>query len=144
MQSKVPLPTDNIYKFYSLFGLFLFLSCVYVFVNLHQDYNQKAFKRYLESETLRSLKSLDATQIATKNILEMQNKIDASDKKFFLQIIGGVLGISLLLMGYGFHQWHTKIQPQQDKAIEKNLEKLDLEIRSLKMQITKTTSGRIR
>lgn len=144
MQSKVPLPTDNIYKFYSLFGLFLFLSCVYVFVNLHQGYNQKAFKTYLELETLKSLKSLDATQIATKNILETQSKIDVSDKKFFLHAIGGVLGISLLLMSYGFYQWHTKIQPLQDKTIEKNLEKLDLEIRNLKTQITKANSGRIR
>jgi len=144
MQSKVPLPTDNIYKFYSLFGLFLFLSCIYVFVNLHNDYNQKAFKAYLELETLKSLKSSDATQIATKNILETQIKIDASDKKFFLHSIGGVLAISLLLMSYGFYQWHTKIQPQQDKAIEKNLEKLDLEIRSLKTQITKANSGRVR
>ena len=25
MESKIPLPTDNIYKFYALFGLLLFI-----------------------------------------------------------------------------------------------------------------------
>jgi len=26
MESKIPLPTDNIYKFYALFGLLLFIT----------------------------------------------------------------------------------------------------------------------
>ncbi len=135
MNSKIPVPTDNIYKFYALFGLLLFLSCVYAFVNLYQDYNQKAFKRYIDLKTLESFKTLDSNQSATKFVLEKQSKIDAADKEFFLSVIGGAVATSWLLMAYGFYQWHTKIQPQQDRMAEKQLEKADLEIKILKKEI---------
>lgn len=135
MQSKVPLPTDNIYKFYALFGLLLFLSCVYAFTSLYHSYNEKAFNRYIELEVLNSVNELTPVQIATKKVLEEQKGIDASDKQFFLGVIGGAITVSLLLMSYGFFRWHTKIQPQQDKTIEQQIEKTDLEIKALNKQI---------
>ncbi len=138
MQSRVPLPTDNIYKFYALFGLLLFLSCTYAFVNLQQSYNERIFKRHVELKTLQDITELNATQLATREILERQAKIDASDKKFFLNSIAVFFSIAILLMFYGFQQWHTKIQPQQDEILKRNLDKIDLEIKMLKKQINQS------
>lgn len=142
MQSRVPLPTDNIYKFYALFGLLLFLSCTYTFVNLQQSYNERAFKRHVELKTLQDLKELNATQSATKEILERQAKIDSSDKEFFLNSIAIFFSIAILLMFFGFHQWHTKIQPQQDEILKRSLDKVDIEIKLLKKQINQQSIKR--
>lgn len=134
MQSKVPLPTDNIYKFYALFGLALSLALVYAFVNMHQSFNERAYKRYIDLEVLNSYEKLTPVQKATKAILENQKKIDASDKKTLIYAIGGTLGISILLIISGFYQWSSKIQPQQDKIIEMQIKKMALEIKALNKQ----------
>jgi hypothetical protein len=140
MESKLPVPTDNIYKFYSLFGLLIFLSCIYGLVNISENYNQKVFKRYVDLETLHSLKNPDITQTATINMLEKQEEIDIADKKAFLNILNGVAGAALMLIMYGFYQWHTKIQPQQDKILEIQIEKYKLETKILKKQLRKSFS----
>lgn len=142
MQSRIPLPTDNIYKFYALFGLLLFLACIYAFVNIYQTYNEKLFKRHVEIQTLQDVKSPSAAQIATKEVLEKQSEIDSSDKKTYLNFIGIFLSVAIGLMIFGFHQWHTKIQPLQDEAFKKNLEKTELEIRALKKQINQRFTNR--
>ena len=138
MQSKIPLPTDNIYKFYALFGLLIFLSSAYAFTNLYQNYNERSFKRYIDLEVLKSIEVLSPDQVATKKVLEEQRKIDASDKRIFINALSFIFSISLFLMGFGFYRWHSKIQPQQDKTIEKQLEKMELEIRLLNKQLSST------
>lgn len=142
MQSRVPLPTDNIYKFYALFGLFLFLACTYVFVNLQQSFNEKVFKRHIELKTLQDIEQMNAAQLATKEVLEKQAEIDSSDKKFFLNSIALFFSIAILLMIFGFYQWHKKIQPQQDEAFKRNIDKIEMEIKLLKKQINQNPTRR--
>ncbi len=134
MQSKVPLPTDNIFKFYALFGLILFIATAFMFVQNHQSYNDKAFDRYIELQAFASIESLTKEQEAKKYILESQKDIDASDKKLFLNIIAIFFIISVALMFYGFMNWHNKIQPLQDEISKRNLEKLNYEIELIKAQ----------
>ncbi|WP_318487228.1 hypothetical protein [Photobacterium leiognathi] len=121
MQSKIPLPTDNIYKFYALFGLLLLFASTFAFLSIHHSYNEQGYKNYVELKVLEELPDLTKEQEARKFILEKQNEISISDKKFFLDIIG-------------FFQWHAKIQPIQDEIVSKQLEKLDVEIKLLKQQ----------
>ena len=131
MESRVPLPTDNIYKFYALFGLALFLASIFAFLNIHSSYNERALERYVEVETLNGLAQLNLEQQLRKNVLEAQERIDASDKKFLISVLGGVLTVAIWLMGYGFYSWHTKIQPLQDEFMQKQLTKLGMEINEL-------------
>ena len=135
MRSSVPVPTDNIYKFYSLFGLLIMLSSIFAFVSVYNKYTDRAFDRYVELEVLNSLKQLDPKQIATKAALEKQREIDKDNKKFFQIILGYFMGISIVLMSIGFYRWHSKIQPRQDQLLDRQISKLDLEIKLLQKQI---------
>jgi hypothetical protein len=132
MESRTPLPTDNIYKFYALFGLVLFLASIFAFLNIHNSYNERAFARYIETETLNGLSDLNLEQQLRKNVLDTQEKLDSSDKNFYLHVLGGALAIAMLLMAYGFYSWHTKIQPMQDELARRQLAKLGMEIDSLR------------
>ncbi|WP_318515863.1 hypothetical protein [Photobacterium leiognathi] len=134
MQSKIPLPTDNIYKFYALFGLLLLFASTFAFLSIHHSYNEQGYKNYVELKVLEELPDLTKEQEARKFILEKQNEISISDKKFFLDIIGFSVGVSIILIVFGFFQWHAKIQPIQDEIVSKQLEKLDVEIKLLKQQ----------
>ncbi|WP_062266415.1 hypothetical protein [Endozoicomonas arenosclerae] len=135
MQSKVPVPTDNIFKFYALFGLLLFIATAFMFVQSHQNYNDKAFDRYIELQALKNIETLSKEQEAKRFILEAQKDIDTSDKKFFMNIIALFFLISMALMIYGFMSWHKKIQPLQDQISKKSLQKLNYEIELIKAQI---------
>lgn len=54
MLSKIPLPTDNIYKFYALFGLLILLTTGVMFFIRHTEYNNMAFERYIPIEVLKA------------------------------------------------------------------------------------------
>ncbi|MEH6348385.1 MAG: hypothetical protein V7785_25060 [Bermanella sp.] len=55
-----------------------------------------------------------------------------SDRDFLNKVLGAAIGISILLMSYGFRQWHTKIQPKQDEYFDLQLQKLKQEIENNK------------
>ncbi len=38
----------------------------------------------------------------------------------------GTATVAMLLMGYGFRQWHTMIQPKQDEYFNLQLQKLNM------------------
>ncbi len=135
MQSKVPLPTDNIFKFYALFGLLMFLSTLFGFVQLHISHNELVFKLYVESETLNSEKELSKKGDALKLVLDKQMENAVADKDFFMSSIVVLLVFATYLMGYGFHRWHTIIQPRQDELLDRQIEKIELEIESIYSQM---------
>jgi len=135
MLSKMSLPTDNIYKFYAIFGLLLLITSLFLFTQLVSNYNNKAFDRYIDLEILKAVNKPNAEQKAKKEILEAKKDIDTSDKNFYLTCLGLFVGLSLFSMLYGFYQWHNKIQPMQDKAEKLNIYKLKLEVKILKKQL---------
>ncbi len=143
MNSKVPLPTDNIYKFYSLFGLVLLISSFILFVQTYTSFQQRAFDRFIELEVLNSQELLSPKELARKEAFESKAIIDKSDKKLYMRFIGGFIGLSLVLIFYGFRKWHIKIQPQQDLMAQQQIEKLALEIKILKKQSNKIYTNRV-
>jgi len=137
LNSKVPLPTDNIYKFYSLFGLVLLISSFILFLQTYTSFQERSFDRFIELEILNNQEVLEPKELAKKTVLEAKAKIDESDKELYMHFIGSFIAISLLLIFYGFRKWHVKIQPQQDLIAQKQVEKLTLEIQILKKQSSK-------
>ena len=53
MEPRIPLPTDNIYKFYALFGLVVLLTTAIMFFIRHEHYNSMAFDMYVPLEMLK-------------------------------------------------------------------------------------------
>lgn len=141
MDNKIPLPTDNIYKFYSLFGLFIFLHVCLLLLLPNNTYLERAFEAYEEVEILKSIQNPSPEQKVRIKILERKAEIDPVNKKVYMNIIGFGIGISIGLMFYGFLRWHKKIQPKQDEFLQKQIDKVDLEIRLLKKDAHKVVTN---
>ena len=132
MQSRIPLPTDNIYKFYALFGLLVMLTTAIMFFIRHEDYNKAAFNRYIPLETLKQKNKLTSDEKLELFLLEQQSKIAKSDQSFEF----GIYFLCFIIVGagmtiYGFYNWHNKIQPRQDELLDLQIRKLKSEIKAL-------------
>jgi len=58
MESKIPLPTDNIYKFYALFSLLLLIFSLGAFLYVQQSANEQVIAILPELEVLKEAKEL--------------------------------------------------------------------------------------
>lgn len=139
MQNKVPLPTDNIYKFCALFGLIILIFSLGATIYITKEANVQIVDTAIQLDNANSKNLSDET----KNIIEGYRKVIVEDRKGLnnLLIIPVIIGIILSL--FGFNKWIFKIQPQLDKLTtlqtkksELENEKLELEKKKLKLEIT--------
>ena len=134
MQSKVPLPTDNIYKFYALFGLFILFLCMLAFVTTYNVHTGVAFQVHEELQVLNKVEKPSRSQIVRKEVLERKEEINTENKKSYMTVISKGFTIAIILITFGFIAWHYKVQPLQDELSKKHIEKLDLELSALRKQ----------
>jgi len=132
MESRIPLPTDNIYKFYALFGLLLFVFSFGAAIVNNYSTNDQIFEIVVELETLKSLPNPNAVDVVKKGVLERKLEIVKSDKQFYKYAVAAIVAIATLMMLFGFERWHKQIQPLQDEVAKLQLEKLRAEIQELK------------
>jgi len=130
MQDKIPLPTDNIYKFYALFGLIIIIFSIGSVIYINESTNNVLFNAIIDIETLNSIKNPSTIDTAKKGVLEKKVQIATADKKFFIPNISAISFLGLILVFYGFKKWHMEIQPIQDEIAKLTLEKIrhDIEI----------------
>lgn len=129
---KLPLPTDNIYKFYALFGLLLFIFAIGATVSLQRGTNDSVYKLYAELEAIRTSSPVAnpspsgqaASPSVREQLLERLIKVATEDRATLSNCLAGLAGISVLLVVVGFRRWHTQIQPIQDEILKLQLEKL--------------------
>jgi len=124
MESRIPLPTDNIFKFYALFGLLLIVFSVGAAVYVNQDTNNLVFKIAVEYETLKADPARSISEETRFQILERKMEIAKQNKDTFLYSLGALFAVGGLMAFYGFKKWHTEIQPIQDEMARLNLRKL--------------------
>ncbi len=139
MNPNIPIPTDNVYKFYAMFGLVIMLTTAIMFFIRHEEYNRRAFDRHVPMKLLEAKKDLSDQQKHELYLYEQKAGIDKSNKKLelslymFLFVLPGAL-----LTIYGFFMWHNKIQPLQDRLIELQLERLSIEIKAANKEVERT------
>ncbi|HAT8530747.1 TPA: hypothetical protein I7204_22180, partial [Vibrio vulnificus] len=80
MQSRISIPTDNIYKFYATFGLVLLVATMVLFVFVYSTFQASYHERYVELKVLTSLSTLTPEQAGRKEVLEAKEIIDKSDQ----------------------------------------------------------------
>ena len=131
MESRIPIATDNIYKFYALFGLFVFISSFVTFTYVYTYYYELSYKNAMELEVLNAKTDLSQEENIRKKILEARMKIDVSNKYAYTAILCAVGALGVLGIIYGFTQWHSKVQPKQDMLLDLQIEKLKHEINAL-------------
>ncbi|MEA5240873.1 hypothetical protein [Vibrio parahaemolyticus] len=127
MHTSIPLPTDNIYKFYALFGLMLFIFSVASFLYLAQS----SINQALDISAAYLALDYDLTDIELlPQIQVLENKLKA-EQMIATPIIYGLaflIIVSVIMIVYGFTKWHTVIQPLQDHLVQLNIKKLEKEI----------------
>lgn len=131
MDNIIPLPTDNIYKFYALFGLLLVIFVISAVIYLNQSTNELIFSSELEYEILKTIKNPTPVDLAKIKQIEKKIEIILTNKKFMVNSIGVLLAIALIAIVYGFFKWHLEVQPLQDEIMRSQLEKLKHELQML-------------
>lgn len=128
MESRIPIPTDNIFKFYALFGLltlvFSFGSSIY----LTKSTNELLFTAVVELETLKALPHTSPVDEVRKQVLQRKIEIASDDKKTLQAGCGLLAGFAVVGLVYGFRKWHSEIQPVQDELARLQLRKLRAEV----------------
>lgn len=128
MDSRIPLPTDNVFKFYALFGLALFISGMLGFAYVSTSTNDQVH------QFVRELNGLDKHSVDTpagqalRTVLERRIEASVKNREFFVQALGLQIGVAVCLMAFGFWRWHTVIQPKQDEMTDLHIKKLKAEI----------------
>ena len=128
MESRIPLPTDNIFKFYALFGLLLLIFGLSASIYTTKSTNEFMATSVIDLEELKSVVAPSARQGARRQILQRQIEVAKSDKEFFMRACGGVGAIGLALMLFGFWKWHVDVQPTLDEITQLQLLKLRYEV----------------
>ncbi|WP_281948699.1 hypothetical protein [Vibrio parahaemolyticus] len=130
MESRIPLPTDNIYKFYALFGLLLVIFTSGAFLYVNHSTNNLVFELSVEHQRLNNIpeSARSLSDSARFQVIESKLRIAESNKKFFISCLTIMFVIGSLMVWYGFKTWHRVIQPMQDELTRLNIKKLKQEV----------------
>lgn len=130
MESRIPLPTDNIYKFYALFGLLLVVFSSGALIYINQSTNNLIYDISIEYQMLNN-KPEQARTLSEETqlqILDRKLNVAAKNKSFFQTCLGIITAVGICMIWYGFKVWHTVIQPSQDEITRLNIKKLKQEV----------------
>ncbi|MBU9579631.1 hypothetical protein KTE26_14450 [Ralstonia mannitolilytica] len=131
MENRIPLPTDNIFKFYALFGLLTLVFSFGSVIYLTKSTNELLFTAVVELETLKALPHPAPVDEVRKQVLQRKIEIASDDKKTLQAGCSILAGLSVLGMVYGFRKWHSEIQPVQDELARLQVRKLQAEVARL-------------
>lgn len=129
MEGKIPLPTDNIYKFYALFGLLLFISSLAAYLYLHKSTNELIFETAVLVEELETREKPSAADLKRKEMAEKRVSIAVEDRKAFNTCLAFLAGLGSCLTILGFAAWHFKVQPLQDKLLNLQIQKVEQDLK---------------
>lgn len=129
MDSRIPLPTDNIYKFYALFGLALLIASMAAFLYVHKSTNEMAFGAAIEYEELNTKEHPTSIEKKRKELIEKRVEIAIKDRDLYNYTLSALMGVGIFFMVFGFWKWHTVVQPKQDKLFDLQIEKAEQDLR---------------
>lgn len=128
MENRVPIPTDNIYKFYALFSLLLFVFSIGSSIYVTKNTNDELLKIAPDLIRLEQLSHPTIVDEENKKLLAKKMRVTISDKETFTWGLVLVAGLSILGMTYGFQKWHTVVQPRQDRLLELQIRIAELQV----------------
>lgn len=129
MESRIPLPTDNIYKFYALFGLVLLIASMAAFLYVHKSTNEMAFEAAIEYEELASKEHPTPAELKRKELIEKRVTIAVKDRDFYNYALSALIGVGFVSMIVGFGKWQTVVQPKQDKLLDLQIQQAEQELK---------------
>lgn len=135
MHNKIPLPTDNIYKFYALFSLVIFIFAAASSLYTNRTTNEQIIALHIELETINSIKNPSSVDKLRKALVERQIEVNRSDKNFYKWGLAILSAFGTIGMIYGFSKWQKEVQPIADEAAQVQLELAKLQLKKLESEI---------
>lgn len=139
MTPSLPVPTDNIFKFACLFGLALIIAGLFSFVSI---YSSSLDRKIKYSEVLIPLEAKAQRSKAEDDILALNKRlieVTRANEVAGYGVVGAALAAGLFLSGYGAKKWHRDIQQRDDRLALLQIEKLEVEIAKLRMELRTET-----
>lgn len=134
MTPSLSVPTDNIYKFASLFGLALLIASILGFI-AHYSTSLEAKSRYVQIISMHNSKEpksqFDHDMITLNEKLLQVAQKNQRTMSFY---VGGVGGLGLAASLWGFWRWRYRVQTRDDAIADLQLRKLRAEVASLEAQ----------
>jgi hypothetical protein len=135
MESRVPVPTDNIFKFYAMFGLLLFIFCCGAMLYVTRASNDVVFATLPELEGLRQNSTPSKVEQMRIALLERKLEINKADKTTFKYMVGVLVLMSLCLLLHGFKKWQSEVQPIIDRMAKAQLDIAELQLEKLRREL---------
>ncbi|OEO23696.1 hypothetical protein AX279_21515 [Pseudomonas sp. J237] len=135
MEAKLPVPTDNIFKFYALFGLLLIIFSISASVYVTQSTNSMLFTSLVELGELKEQKEPKQSVQVRIAGLERLIEVAKSDRSFYNIVIGIFLAVGGFISYFGFSRWHQNIQPVIDETQKVQLEMVKLQVQRLRAEL---------
>jgi hypothetical protein len=133
MDTRIPIPTDNIYKFYALFGLVAVITCLTLLVYLNKTTNDFLIQAWVADAELSVIKNPSPLDTAKRESLQKNIELVSENKQFFLQGLSLFIALAGYALATGFYVWHNRIQPKQDLLLDLQIEKARLELMQLRL-----------
>ena len=135
MENKIPVPTDNIFKFYALFGLTLVVFAFGATLYNHNAANALILATAGEIDALKHIESPTRSELVRLALLERQKEIAISDRKFFQWPLGAILAAGGYLLWYGYSKWQKLVQPRLDEMSRTELAIAKLQLEKLRREL---------
>ncbi|NMF47609.1 hypothetical protein HHL01_05390 [Pseudoalteromonas arctica] len=112
------LPTDNLYKFITLFCIALMLSSAYAVVSVYDShraqYNKVKEKEFLLLDTKKGTDKFNAqSEYISQEFLRIK-----SDRSFFIWFPMTAFTLSIFGGIYGFNLWRKNLQKYLDEQVK--------------------------
>lgn len=135
MTPSLSVPTDNIYKFASLFGLALIIVSVLFFVT---TYTSALGTKTRHSELIIALNSKDIRSKHEEDLLQWNQQllnIAIANEKAANYAVGAICGLGIVVGVWGLVRWRYTVQKRDDRLADLQLRKLELEVAQLAEQV---------
>jgi hypothetical protein len=140
MEPSIPIPTDNIYKFYALCGLAIFVSSILASAYVFTSYLERIASTSIELEMLKTKNDLSSEEAVKKSALEGRLVLDQTLGESFFKLLSVACAVGLLGMIVGFSMWQIRIQPKQDQLLDLQAKKIEHEVRILARTLEQTSA----
>ncbi len=140
MESRIPVPTDNVYKFYALFSLLVLVFSMGAIIYSNKATNDLVFNALVELEALKAGGEPPALTAARKSVLERRVEVASSDHDFVVNVLSAFSGFAICGIYYGFAKWHKEVQPVIDETAKVQLDIAKLQLEKLRRELSAAQS----
>jgi hypothetical protein len=123
---KLPVPTDNICKFYALTGIILFVTSITLIVLLSTRTNDIIFETVTQEIEAEKLEEGEERKIRLE-MAETLRDIAVKDRDTGSGVLTFFATLGFVVAAYGLLKWHLEIQPLYDQILKFERDKIKID-----------------